>query len=264
MALVAAIIGHYLRGVSRTEHGRQIVHNPLDIAVNIISGNRLKDLPKERIGFRNKIRRFLSGEILRRGIIQPGCEHAIHNGLSIDVRELFGLQVMDEHIAERPKLRGHLTVALLAVQGDGLRDGFREEVCLSGHLPGEGCGEGDALAAPRHSARYERFELVAVLRDGGDMVPPGLGYSDGVYVLPAYVQVEVQVVREDDAVDGRPVTGELLFVSFPSVEVAVVDVLGLKERHGDAALGDDVVRRTALLAARLVCDDVSREERAEV
>ena len=88
------------RNVHIIEHIDKRVDHPIDTNIEIVTGNVLKEFTQKGIRQRNQFRRSLPGEDRVRFIVQFCGEHALGNGLSVNVRKLFGLNIVEQHFAE--------------------------------------------------------------------------------------------------------------------------------------------------------------------
>ena len=70
-------------------------------------------------------------------------------------------------------------------------------------------------------------ELRLVLWNPYDMVYSGLGDSHCILILATHIHMEIQVVSEDNTIEGGLIAVELLLMLSPAVEVSVIHIFGL-------------------------------------
>ena len=102
--------------------------------------------------------------------------------------------------------------------------------------------------------------MLIILRDTDYVISSRFGDTNGINEFATDVQVKVQIVGEHDAIERNLIPIELLLVRLAAVQVSIVYILSFKESHRHALFCNNIVRRTAFLAARLVCYDVTGQK----
>ena len=243
----AAEIGQNRRHVRPVQEARQIVHDPGNTRVDVGAGDAAKDVAQERRRFCED--RFLSGEALRRLVLATRREQAVGCGLSLQVGEIGGVQILDQ---------GFLIGAQQAVQRTGL--GFLLEDTFHAVTQQPRLG-GDALGQLARVVDGWQVGGEEPGKQDVDQFGPFPVQGEPVFAVKApeacylaqlafRVPAKFQVVGEDQIGQAVAVAAEL-FIVFNVIQMDA-DVLAFDVACGHAVVLDDKVRSAAGDMRRLV------------
>ena len=229
------------------------------LVVQVGSGYLIEELAQERIGLRDERLGFLAGEA-GRDVHGPRREEAIGDGLGKHVGEVPRLEVGDEGLAKgvEPPGKGRRCAPTL----DRVDDDLTDQMGQAGHPLGQIFRRRDWFGPAGQEIVEERGHGVAAGFVVAQLAAaPDPGQAGGLPGLPLDVPAKLQVISQDQVVEGPAVAAEL-FGAFGFVEGAT-DVLGFDVADRQAGARHREVGRAAFDPPRLVGGHDVRVQRFE-
>ncbi|OQC53704.1 MAG: hypothetical protein BWX54_02367 [Verrucomicrobia bacterium ADurb.Bin018] len=251
-----AEIGQDVLEVHGAEDFHEVIHHPRDAVVEVHRGNRTKQIAEEGIGLGHEGGSFLAGKVVGGGVVEAGCEHAVGDGLGVNIREGFRVEIMQQNLLEGGQLLLQ-RVVWRGVLGEHLPKNIPHQPGFLGQSFGQHRGGTDLYALPLCKVADEPQERLVILGTPHELPPLDFGHPNGLRRLAGAVEPEFQVVGQDQIVEGGKVAAHLggLFLA-PQV---LADVLGLDIADDQVAPQQGQIRCAAFNPGGFVDQTQGRE-----
>ena len=257
VALVLCIGGHDFPDVRNLENSHEVVHNPGNTFVEVVSCEIVEYLTQEWIRLRYETGCFFATEIFRGIVVQTGCKHAVSNRLGIDICKIFFLQILYEHKFECLVLCLQIVVleCVFLIVHRRLDD-IGQQTCFASHQLCQTGSRGDALDGRCPQVLNHAGELLFGFSNSHNLATFRLCNPYTIHKLAIFVEMKVQIICEDNIIECLLIAVELLFMAVlaASVEVVVVHIFCLHKEHRQMVFLplNDIVRRTTFDMCRFV------------
>ena len=220
------------------------VDYPDDAGIEPLAGDGGEEVAQKGVGFRQQAGGFAAVEGFGGGVVQAGGKHAVSEGLGVEVGKGFFVQIVQQVFVETLQVVFQLAgFVAFGVLFEGFGYHVSHHAGFGGHHAGEGGGGIDGLAGIASEVFYQAGKFGKLLGMGLDLPHQGIGKADVGDEFAFAVELEIEVVGDDEVVEGAAVAVELLLQGF--VAQVEVDVFGFDVADGQVVAGDDVVGRAA-------------------
>ena len=224
--------GHYLTHICGSKYFGRIIHDPTDPIVQVISGDILKQLAKERVRFRDERRRLVPAESIGGCVVQTRGEHTVNNSLGIDVGEFFRRDVVNQDVFEGLHLPFEIAVAIVLQQRLFDDVGHQSRFCR--HDSGQLFRRRDSLRDGFAQAFDDENEFRFGAFHGDDFASFDFGQTNAVHKFALLVKPEIEIIGENNVIERMFITVELLLVLLLSRKVLCLsEIFCLDESYGN-------------------------------